>query len=580
MFLVYIIPFAGHFFSMPLHTSSDELGGIAGAAYLAGLNWDDVIKSCGYYGFGYYSLFFWLFKLTDNPIIIYRVIAAFNVLLKAAIVPLSFYIAKRYLKITSEKVLFGVSCLMPFLRLYTTGVIVNEYPLEFLFWVIILLSCKCIEFQNNNKYLFFYMFILLFSCEYGLLLHTRALTILIAVVIVIAGYNLLKKRYYISLCSIFLPVFSYFLLKKIISAYQFTIWGNSGGNVTNGSVSFSGSINLLDPITWVTWFHMLIGMLNTESLVTAGIFIVCVVTVIWYFIRIFKVKFKQGNVYCNLIFLISVLCVGATIFAFLVSDWFNSMYTTWNTKDMGTAYGYKALTYVRYWNVYLPPIVLCVLAILQQAKQKEVKFVISISVIVLLMLQVCYGYYIIPLIKNNSDAASVFFPLTRSFWGDTIDACYYYRVILISLGSSILMYFFSQLKKSYLSIVILLFFLIYQHIGETCYYDNLVQAKMSEKILSTYEEVCKLEHNGVDIGQIYLHDETNASNNWKIYYIAQFYLNRYTLHISIPNKVQKNDIIISVGKSEEIEKQYPDLQKYILDDDEVWYTYLDINALE
>ena len=84
-FLLAFLPrFIVIFFSMPLRTVTDEMITIAGGAYAAGLDWSAVLSySERYYGSGFTALFFWIFKLTDNPIIIYRVFQTACVLVQA-----------------------------------------------------------------------------------------------------------------------------------------------------------------------------------------------------------------------------------------------------------------------------------------------------------------------------------------------------------------------------------------------------------------------------------------------------------------------------------------------------------------
>jgi hypothetical protein len=72
MILIYVILSIEVWDSYPMYMSTDELGTIVGAVELAGLDWSNDIKNSGYYGFVYYSLFFFVFKITDDPIIIYR----------------------------------------------------------------------------------------------------------------------------------------------------------------------------------------------------------------------------------------------------------------------------------------------------------------------------------------------------------------------------------------------------------------------------------------------------------------------------------------------------------------------------
>ena len=117
---------------------------------------------------------------------------------------------------------------------------------------------------------------------------------------------------------------------------------------------------------------------------------------------------------------------------------------------------------------------------------------------------------------------------------------------------------------------------VFSLVRETCEFDVPVKEAMSSKITASYYEKCGLEKRGTDIGQIYLYDTPNEDGNWQIYSVAQFYFNRYTLHIGLPEKMEDQDIIISSIKIEEIEKRYEDIICYELDENEYWYTRMRI----
>lgn len=582
MIIEYIILFAGHMNSVPLHTSSDELGAVVGAAKLAGADWGNVIAGTAYYGFGYYSFFSPLFMLTDNPYIIYRAIAAVNVLLRVLILPISFYIIKRYLKVKSEKVLYFTVCLMPLLRTYVYGTICNEYPLEFIFWIIILLSCKVVEYCNESKNRFVtYSILLLISALYMLTLHTRALVVLIALVIVFAVYGIgRKKKLFFAMGG--LTFAGYFLIKKTITFIQINIWGISDSAIAGGSVPLVEKINFLDPTTWMVQAHMLLGMIGTETILTAGGFILCVVVIIWYIYRLVSKRCVNVNIYCNIILSISILCMGATVVAFLCSGWFGGLYGAWNTDLMKSLYERKALTYVRYWNVYMPPMILCAIAILYHCQSKIADRLVICSLLVLVIVLVGFYYYIIPLIKDYSDSAQPFMPLMRvSWWNSKFDLSFYSTLILFSLGIASIIIIIYLKKKYILAGGILIAFMALQLLNESFYYDDIVESKASSMIDASFELKKRLEKEKYNVENIYLNDENQPlTSNWSIYYVAQFYFNKYLLQIDLPTQLNEQDIIISTGDSKNIETLFPHISKYVLDDNETWYTYMKLNDLE
>lgn len=59
----------------------------------------------------------------------------------------------------------------------------------------------------------------------------------------------------------------------------------------------------------------------------------------------------------------------------------------------------------------------------------------------------------------------------------------------------------------------------------------------------------------------------------------QFYLYEYKIEVEYPEDVQDDDIIITYQKSDKIENDFPQLQCYQLDDNEVWYTNIELRGL-
>jgi len=103
-------------------------------------------------------------------------------------------------------------------------------------------------------------------------------------------------------------------------------------------------------------------------------------------------------------------------------------------------------------------------------------------------------------------------------------------------------------------------------------YNKKVMEQISSMVLSSYEQKCLLEESGVDIGQIYAYDDRKIDSNWYICSVLQFYFYEYRVEDECPTTVGTDDIIITYGRSEKIEREFPQLNCYELDNNEVWYT--------
>lgn len=572
MIVAYAFLLIGVINSYPMHTTTDELGTIVGAAKLAGLDWSGVISTSGYYGFGYYSLFFWIFKITDSPFIIYRSIITITILLRVLIIPISYSILKNFLGVEQERYLFSVSFLMPFLHTSTVGGISNEDVLAFLIWLIMWNMCASISAKCHKKTIKYYVLVILL-CFYSLFIHTRALTLIIALEIVYIVYGIINKKKTVFISILGLPI-AYAISKILVSFYQKNIYGVSGNAVRNGGVIISNNFNLFDKNVWDIWFRMLVGILSTENILIGGILVLGIVVTLFYVKHLITVKRSVLSSQGNMLLATMILCIGATIMAFLVSNWFEGMRASWGNTDISKDYAYKGLMYVRYWDIYVPPFILSIFAVLTKIQYKKI---INVSIVATIGLYILYIQNLLPLVKNNDNCAGFLYGVGHYHTGIHASSEYYFKCILISLSIIMSQYIIVHTKYKEYVIFISILFIMSFHFNKQTEYDFDIKNRVSSKILASYDMKCKLEKQGVNIGTIYLNDETLGNdNNWKIYSVAQFYFNRYTLQTELPEKLEKNDIIISTNKSEKLELQFHNLNRYELDDNEVWYTYMEL----
>lgn len=561
------------FFSVyPLHTTTDELGAIVGAATLAGYDWSGVIEQSGYYGFGYYALFAPLFKLNLSPVMIYRLILVTTRILRGSIISfIVYYIGKKYYRYDSKLNLLLVSiiCSIPLYPNYDAN-IVNDVVLDIFLWLVILSICKIAENTGNRRKCIKWIMSYLLLSFWGLFLHTRAVIIVIASVMVLTGI-LIYKREKVLLFSggvILLTL----LGNELIKQYQNYIWSGKEG-LANTSASVTKNFSLLDSKTWEIWIHMLVGHVSVQTLLTGGLFLLAIVGTINYLWCVFVQKGKSENVYVNIVLAVSILCIGGAFAAFLVSNWFGNMYNTWDTAEKGKVYAYKALTYVRYWNVFAMPFLFSGIYL---SCKKEKENCIKKTLFLGIILMYAFVNMIIPVVQNNSDSASFLFTYLTDRT-EKYNESFYYKSILICMFAtaiSFILYHKKAMRRYAILPILLLMVWGYDQANEN--YNAKVTEKASAMVLASYEKKCVLEQNGIEIGQIYAVDERNVDRNWYIFSILQFYFYEYRIEDEYPKVMKNNDIIITCSRNKKIEQDFPMLNCYELDKNEVWYTQLDL----
>lgn len=557
------------FDAYPLHTTTDELGAIVGAATLAGYDWSGVIDRSGYYGFGYYSLFAPLFKLHLSPITIYRTVLIVTRVLRGSMVSgIAYYIGNHYFKFTSklELMILSFICTLPLHPLNSANII-NDVVLDVFFWFIILSLCKIAEHIEKVGKCVKWILIYIAVAFWSAFLHTRALVMIIASILVLLGLLLYNRKIQLFLSMLVIPMIGF--SKMLISVYQHNIWSASGDGLRNASVNVTARLPIGDIKTWEIWMDILIGHISVQSLLTGGLFLLAIVVTFKYLYRIIVKKQMDGNVYVNIILAISVLSMGAAIAAFLVSDWFTNMYNTWDTVEKGKAYCYKALCYVRYWNVFAMPFLLTGIYLICK---KEYKNCIKIAFCAWMVILLGFVELIVPIIQTNSSAASFLFTYLTDRT-EKVTEQFYYKCILVCMlfvCGSLAIYCSKRNRKWAMLPILFLMVLGYDQANEN--YNKDVMEQVSSMALSSYRQKCCLEDSGINIGKIYAFDDRKVDPNWYICSVLQFYFYEYRIEDEYPVTVEADDIIITYGRSEKIETDFPQLDCYKLDDNEVWYT--------
>ena len=553
---------------VPLHTSSDELGTIAGAAYLAGRNWGGVINGCGYYGMGYYVLFAPLFMLTDNPIIIYRLILFFNVILRVLIVWIAFRIFTEFVIIKSSKIKILISVLCALMYSTRISSISNEFVLELLIWIVLYLCCKIIHNSNKVKQKNIYAFLLLLSLGYGLLVHTRWITVIIAVAITFIILLAVYKKMFFPLWQVLLFALIYWITNHIITTYQSFIW-NTEGTLRNSSVTIEKGIHIFDINTWRLWLNIVAGNIGAMTIFTGGLFVIAVVAFVYILICNIRKK-EKPNVFWGTINISMILCIGATVVGLMVSYWFSGMLPSFSEGKVGlNEYAYKGLTYLRYWEIYVPPVIGCALAVIYE--KRICSLVARIGAAFTIFTMLLFVQLVLPLIENNQSALEPLYALGFFKDGDTVNINNYLAGISVVLVIEFVVLLCLWKKNVIGAILVFISLFLFQYSFATVNYDNKVSKRMNDKINVSVSLFRECEKQSLLFENIYGLSDKNVDNNWKICYILQFCLNRETIQNEIPAQFEKEDLVI-VNKKE-VMADFPEARCIQIDNDEYWFVF-------
>ena len=535
---------------LPLRTLSDETSTFSSAAMLAGHDWSGVVSHAGYYGFGFYWIFAWIFKITENPIIIYRTVLIFCSLLQALIAPICLFISMHFFHINKSRraVLFSIVCAYCVVTRIT--VIYNEHPFVLLAWLVALIMCfltKTLEEDDKLKRKI-YSFLLGILLCWGFTIHTRAVIFVIALFLVHFLYKMLWGRWLLDKVFWVTIGIGYLGTKYLIRFYQNGIWGKSEG-LRNANISISFSKDFTDINTWRTLVNIWIGQIDTVSVFSGGLFWVSFCVFLFFAFNLFR-KRNIVNLTGKYVFVVGslfILCIGGTIFAQSFT-WFGMVVDgIKNNITESEYYGYKAFTYVRYFGPYIGPFMLCGLTVCNKGARYlgRIRWWIWGGYTALLL------YWMIsiqPLIALNDAAKEIFIFFSGRQNGDPVtEDLYIAGFVVLTCFMVAWMAVLLYPKRQIILCGGLLILLIAEYLYPAFQFDKKISVTRYEKVDKIYEYIKNEEPDKFDNEKIYCVDVTKATDH-QIYYILQFYLCSYTvIPADIGNIPQNAEVIVSNG---------------------------------
>lgn len=534
--------------TLPVRTISDEVAAMSAGAYFAGYDWSEVIQNAGYYGTGFLGLFFGVFKLTDNPVIIYRTILVVCALVQASVVFIAYYLIKYIFKIDDAKFTCIVSVLSSYCVVSKTSVILNEHIMILLCWIYTLGISLLIKYKNDLKKQWFAFGLCALTLAYGLTIHTRFIMVIFATAIVGLIYYFLFHEKLFKIRFLPVGIILYILSQKYIHYIQGKLWlVKNGESVRNGSINLSTSADLHLGSTYKALLNSIIGQMVSMNQIFLGIFFFSIAAGVIFFIRVLKEKHRSSKYTISdddktfiAIFLIFTICIAGTVVGVAISWLSGTANSIRYEVDPTYCYAFKAFVYTRYAAPYIGPVILS--GILLCKRKKELYYpAMVLSTIIFIICTVYFYIFILPYIENNGSGVDYFCSWsTQGKFGEQITRNYY----SISFSFVFLMLIIAWIclwkKKTliYLSIVSIL--LPIHYVDLAMKRDIPMQQSRYVMVSETYELIKNINRDEKNLPNIYVYDPEN-----NLSYLYQFYLNRYKIIPDYPEISDDETILIS-----------------------------------
>lgn len=551
VFLIAFLPrFILCFFSYPANFPGDEVTTAASAATAYGFDWSNVLAIGRYYGQGFTILFTPLYYITDNPIILFRLMNMTYALLQALGSLIAFHCMRKYFNVTNILYLSICAIGCSYLLETRATLVFNEHPLLLICWIIVWLLLKLESSIDNKKKHMKYTIVLVFLLVYSLSIHTRAVTLWVALAFTVIFYFWIYRKWIISL-----PVLAIFggigaVGSGIAVAYiQKTIWSQNTGTLANThfSINLDNIKRLMQVSSWQAWANIIIGQINTVYVITCGMAIIGVVILCRLLWNAFLRKPELLNspdspILSRFILLGSffgiavVVTIGGQSISWLpgVAD---GMIAGFGSNE----YSFKAFTYFRYFGLYTGPLLMLVFSYAYLYKNKLMQYCKTATIIVIL-LQAYFTICIVPYNYNFQEYVTTLFrPFVFFLTGRNTNVYTFLGSSLTVFILWIIIWLCYRKKNIMFPALLVTIMLIYQYCSLTIHYDYYKQGTRYQMVNSSYKLMTGLEYNDVIPKDIYVIPRENNTSTAP-YFTYQFYLNHYRVHPTLPEVDLKEGI--------------------------------------
>ncbi|MSC84784.1 hypothetical protein EAI89_11770 [Eubacterium sp. am_0171] len=484
------------FYAYPFNIIGDEIWTLASAAKIAGFDWTGILDGGRYYGMGFYSLFFPLFRMIDSPVVLYRSILFICVIMNSLISIIAYFILINFSNIKKRGLRIPMAVLASYFVILPVTYIYNEHIYVLICWCVLLLLLLLDANQDNKKKVMLYTVLLLTILTYAMLIHNRAITLWIAVVFVIILYFIAYRKWIVNwkVFSI-MGIIVYILINIFIEHQVEWLWITSSENLGNTAVYNGGLLNILKPEYWQAWISIILGQLFTGDVFTGGLLIFLFIIAVVFIYKVFcKSEKTEKDTIMFIVFVFTLVCVAITIGGQSV-NWLQGVKEAMERRS-SNADAYRGVTYLRYYMSYVGPMLLLGSIYLKEKWHENKKYVPYIIWAKVLLCVVWFAF-IFPYIISAVTAASSFRPFSfQSIFDITSGMRTYFPAVVVSIILFVYVIIVLHYKKSYQSIIFLFsLFFIYKYIytGITVLNiekDNYQSINGFAKVVDEHKDIC------------------------------------------------------------------------------------------
>mgnify|MGYP001082379881 CR=1 FL=1 len=304
LFLTYFLLDSIHIFYKYLPFIADEVYTLSGGAFFAGYDWSSYMSYHKFYNFGYTMLLSPLFRLIENPIILYKSLLIVNVFLQCISVILIYRMLRLRFRFDNVKsIIFALTACSSVLILQYHTYVYSEMPLTILVWVVLAIMIRLVESERKSRVIL--SLLLGFFLGYTYIIHSRCAVIIVTTVIVILLYLLVYRKWLTQpICTAFSFSAMILLGKKLIAYVQVNLYlkdsainmPNSVEAAVTGSAGTHSRYELLKSFEGIykiiKQFFSLAGALN----IATGGFLLIITIVALYCIIKYRKSFLENDI--------------------------------------------------------------------------------------------------------------------------------------------------------------------------------------------------------------------------------------------------------------------------------------------
>lgn len=217
----------------------DEMGYWTNAAYFAGYNWSGITSAFSYYSYGIGLVFSLFIRLTNDMLLVYKMVIALNVILMVLMYLMSYKICGTLFGNVPRniKVLASVVSLCYPTYMMNIGIAWSEYYILFMVWVNLYLLVELLQKQNTWKIILFGV-----SLCYLYMIHQRTVGVVAVGIFIIVYLFICKKisikNFIFFVCTI---VFMLIIHKFIKNNIMQNLWSiGEAAETSNSNNDYAG----------------------------------------------------------------------------------------------------------------------------------------------------------------------------------------------------------------------------------------------------------------------------------------------------------------------------------------------------